>query len=166
MIARRTFLKAGLAGGVLLGAGGLWYAATREGVAPGRLDGSTRAMFAAIAPVILAGMLPAQPAARDAVVAGVETAYGGLSQAAQQELGQLFGLLAFAPSRYLLTGIASWQAATPDELARFLDDWRFHRFALLRGAYAALHDLVRGAWYARPESWPAIGYPGPPQVRP
>lgn len=166
MISRRTFLKAGLAGGVLLGAGGLWYAATRERVAAGRLDGATRAMFAALAPVMLADMLPARPDAREAVVAGVETAYGGLSPAAQQELGQLFGLLAFAPSRYALTGIASWRSATPDELARFLESWRVHRFALLRGAYAALHDLVLGAWYARPESWPAIGYPGPPQVRP
>jgi len=36
-----------------------------------------------------------------------------------------------------------------------------HRFALLRIAYHALHDLVLGAWYAQPSNWVAIGYPGP-----
>ena len=30
---------------------------------------------------------------------------------------------------------------------------------------AAVHDLVLGAWYAQPESWEAIGYPGPPEVK-
>ena len=62
MIGRRTFLKVGLAGGVVLGAGGIWYAATREAVAQGRLDRATRAMFAAIAPVILAGVALPEPA--------------------------------------------------------------------------------------------------------
>ena len=40
----------------------------------------------------------------------------------------------------------------------------YSRFALLQGAYAALHDLVLGAWYARPEAWPTIGYPGTPEI--
>jgi hypothetical protein len=35
---------------------------------------------------------------------------------------------------------------------------------LLQQGYQALHDLVLAAWYARPDSWPAIGYPGPPEV--
>ena len=42
-----------------------------------------------------------------------------------------------------------------------MQDWRLHRFALLRTAYGALHDLSLGAWYAQPASWNAIGYPGP-----
>lgn len=165
MISRRTFLKAGLAGSALLGAGGAWYAATREPAAPGRLDRATRAMFAAITPVILAGVALPQPSAVEDVVAGVETAFGGLSAAAQQELGDLFGLLSFAPTRRVLTGVADWHQAAPADVDAFLGSWRHHRFALLRGAYAALHDLVLGAWYARPESWEAIGYPGPPEVR-
>lgn len=36
------------------------------------------------------------------------------------------------------------------------------RFDLLKSGYAALHDLILGTWYAQPESWAAIGYPGPP----
>jgi hypothetical protein len=46
-------------------------------------------------------------------------------------------------------------------VAEFLQGWRTHRFGMLRGAYAALHDLVLGAWYAQPDAWAAIGYPGP-----
>jgi len=165
MISRRTLLKAGLAGSVLLGAGGVWYAATREPVAPGRLDRATHAMFAAIAPVILAGVALPQPSATGDIVAGVEIAYGGLSAAAQKELGDLFGLLSFAPTRLVLTGVSDWHQASQADVAAFLESWQRHRFALLRGAYAALHDLVLGAWYARPGSWEAIGYPGPPEVK-
>ena len=165
MIGRRTFLKVGLAGGVVLGAGGIWYAATREAVAQGRLDRATRAMFAAIAPVILAGVALPEPATTEDVGAGVETAFGGLSAAAQTELGELFGLLSFPPTRYVLTGVADWGRVSQADIARFLESWRRHRLSLLRGAYAALHDLVLGAWYARPDSWEAIGYPGPPEVK-
>ena len=35
---------------------------------------------------------------------------------------------------------------------------------LLRSAYAALHDLVLGAWYGNPDNWPGIGYPGPAEI--
>lgn len=165
MIGRRTFLKVGLAGGVVLGAGGIWYAATREAVAPGRLDNATRSMFGAIAPVILAGVALPEPATTEDVVAGVEAAFGGLSAAAQKELGELFGLLSFTPTRFVLTGVSEWGRASHADIAGFLESWRRHRLALLRGAYAALHDLVLGAWYARTESWEAIGYPGPPEVK-
>jgi hypothetical protein len=35
---------------------------------------------------------------------------------------------------------------------------------LLRVAYFALHELVFAAWYGDPQSWPRIGYPGPPEL--
>jgi hypothetical protein len=49
-------------------------------------------------------------------------------------------------------------------VAGFLAAWRSSRLALLQSAYAALHDLSFGAWYAQPESWTDIGYPGPPEI--
>lgn len=165
MLSRRTFLKAGLLGGIALGAGGVWFAATRESAPAGRLPGSTRAMFAAITPVILAGSLDEGNALVERVVDDVERAVAGLSAAAQSELGELFGLLGFYPARLLLTGIGDWRLATRAEIEAFLNGWRLHRIALMQGAYAALHDLVLGAWYAQPESWETIGYPGPPEVK-
>lgn len=164
---RRSFLKAGAVGALVLAAGGGIYRATRPS-APARfvLDGEARAALEAIVPVILAGALPAAADERRRAVAasveGVHAAILNLPLAVQEEVQDLFGLLALAPARRLLTGIAGpWSAAREAEVAAFLQDWRGHRFALLRTAYGALHDLALGAWYAQPASWQAIGYPGP-----
>ena len=164
---RRSFLKAGALAALVLAAGGGIYRAT-QAQAPGRfvLDGEARAALGAIVPAILAGALPLDAAARKSAVAagieGVHAAIANLPLAVQQEVQDLFGLLALAPARRLLTGIAcGWTDARESDVAAFLQDWRTHRFALLRTAYAALHDLVLGAWYAQPASWAAIGYPGP-----
>lgn len=165
MTSRRAFIKAGVLGGLLLGAGGAWFAVTREHAPAGRLTHSARSMFQAITPVMLAGMLGEESGQIERVVDGVERAVAGLGVAAQSELAELFGLLGFYPARKLLTGIDEWRLATPADVEAFLSGWRFHRYAMLQGAYAALHDLVLGAWYAQPESWESIGYPGPPEVR-
>lgn len=166
---RRTFLKAGLLSAALLAAGGGWYRVTHP--APPRgfvLDGEARAALDAIVPALLAGALPDAPADKARAVAAttmrVDRTILGLPLAAQQEVQDLFGLLALAPARRLLTGIPhGWADAQDADVAAFLQDWRVHRLALLRTAYAALHDLVLGAWYSEPAHWDAIGYPGPPK---
>lgn len=164
---RRSFLKAGAVGALVLAAGGGIYRATRA-PAPARfvLDGEARAALEAVVPAILAGALPAGADERRRAVAasveGVHAAILNLPLAAQNEVQDLFGLLALAPARRLLAGISGpWGAAREAEVSAFLQDWRGHRFALLRTAYGALHDLALGAWYAQPASWQAIGYPGP-----
>lgn len=163
---RRTFLKAGALGALALAAGGGIYRATHPS-APQRfaLDGEARAALHAIIPAILDGALP-NGAAREAAIAAttsrVHQAILGLPLATQKEVQDLFGLLALAPARRLLTGIAGgWEHATMPQVTSFLQDWRVHRVGLLRSAYQALHDLVLGGWYADPASWAAIGYPGP-----
>lgn len=163
---RRTFLKAGGLAALALAGGGALYRAMHTGTSHRfALDGEARAALHAIAPAILAGALP-QDAGRAAALAGtiegVHQAILGLPPATQKEVQDLFGLLALAPARRLLTGIAGgWEAARIDEVGAFLQDWRLHRLGLLRSAYHALHDLVLGAWYAQPASWLAVGYPGP-----
>ena len=164
---RRSFLKAGAFGALVLAGGGGIYRAVHT-PQPQRfvLDGEARAALGAIVPAMLAGALPADPSARKAAVAstvaGVHTAISNLPLAVQKEVQDLFGLLALAPARRLLTGVSNgWAQADPQQVTAFLQDWRLHRFALLRTAYSALHDLSLGAWYAQPASWAAIGYPGP-----
>jgi hypothetical protein len=49
-----------------------------------------------------------------------------------------------------------WPRASPAEVATFLESWRTSWSALLQSGYHALHELVMAAWYARPESWPAL----------
>lgn len=166
---RRTFLKAGGLAALLLGAGGAIYRAThadpRHSVPRFALDGEARAALHAIAPAILAGALPqgsGREAALSATIDGVHGAILGLPPATQKEVQDLFGLLALAPARRLLTGVSGgWENADTGQVGAFLQDWRLHRLGLLRSAYHALHDLVLGAWYAQPASWLATGYPGP-----
>ncbi|MBN9422497.1 MAG: hypothetical protein BGO63_14790 [Candidatus Accumulibacter sp. 66-26] len=163
-LTRRTFLRTGLAGGALLACAGWLNAAGARA-----LKSDEREMLAAIAGVLLAGALPPSGAPRRQAIArtvdGIATAVAGLSAATQKEVGELFGLLVLAPARHLLAGVAApWSEAAPGEIADFLESWRNSRLGLLQSGYLALHDLTFGAWYAHPESWAAIGYPGPPEV--
>jgi hypothetical protein len=99
------------------------------------------------------------------VIEGVRVAVAALSPAAQRDVDELFTLLDIGPARGLLTGIwGSWGEASAPEIEAFLQRWRHSRLALLQAGYHALHDLILAAWYAEPESWSSIGYPGPPQV--
>lgn len=167
MPTRRQFLKVGVLGGAALAmaGGGLWLAG--RDVQP--YGAEARSVIAAIAPPILAGALPESAEARrtalNLVVEGVGTAIAGLSPYQQKELADLFGLLSLAPARRWLAGVSSeWPECGPEEAAAFLERWRFSAIGLLAGAYAGLHDLVLGAWYAGEASWESIGYPGPPRL--
>ena len=165
---RRSFLKLGVLGACALAASGAAYRLVRGPAPAGRfvLDGEARAALAAIVPAMLGSALPqeapARAAALDGAIAGVDTAIHGLPLAAQQEVQDLFGLLALAPARRFVAGVKDgWHAADPAQVAAFLQAWRTHRLATLQTAYLALHDLILGAWYADAAHWAAIGYPGP-----
>lgn len=157
---RRSFLKAGLLGGLALAAGGAVYRQFRPAV-PERfaLDAQGRTMLAALIPAIT-GYSPDAPALA-AAVERVGAAINGLPLRVQKEISDLFGLLNMAPTRRLLAGVPAWQEATPAEVAAFLQSWRTHRTEMLQTAYHGLHDLVIGGWYAEPSTWAAIGYAGP-----
>jgi hypothetical protein len=169
-ISRRTLLKAGIAGGAgLLLVRWLYTSTTTPQSTPtpsGALNAGARAVVAAIAPVMLAGALPANDRVLlQEVVAGVEQAIAGLPPAARKEIEQLFALLSDAPTRALIGGVwTPWHEASPASIDAFLDRWRDSRFALLRSAYGALHQLVFAAWYGNSNAWPAIGYAGPPSL--
>ncbi len=161
--ARRQFLRTGLAGGLLLSFCGWLNAA---GARP--LSAGEREMLAAIAGALLDGALPNEREQRQQLVAqtvdGIGRAVAGLALATQKEISELFALMVLAPGRMVIIGVGkSWRAASVAEVAEFLQSWRTSRLSLLQSAYAALHDLTFGAWYARPESWAAIDYPGPPR---
>ncbi len=166
---RRSFLKAGALAALVLAAGGGLYRHTHPPAPKGFvLDDGARGALHAIVPAILAGMLPAEPRARTQAIAAttarLDQTILGLPLAAQQEVQDLFGLLALGPARRLLTGIPhGWAEAKDAEVSAWLQDWRTHRIGLLRTAYQALHDLVLGSWYSDPANWAAIGYPGPLQ---
>jgi hypothetical protein len=164
---RRSFLKAGALAALVLAAGGGIVRYTHPPAPKGFvLDGEARNALHAIVPAILAGVLPTEASARADAIASTTGRLNqtilGLPLATQQEVQDLFGLLALGPARRLLTGIPhGWLDAKDAEVNAWLQDWRTHRIGLLRTAYQALHDLVLGSWYSDPASWAAIGYPGP-----
>jgi len=161
MTTRRNFFRLLGGGAIALAAGGVLYRGLQQS-APRRfsLDTAGHEFLTVIVPVLV-GPAARSPADIAATVSRVQAAIAGLPLAAQAELQDLFGLLALAPARRLLTGLPAWRDATPAQVQTFLQDWRLHRFLKLRSAYQALHDLVLGSWYADPASWGAIGYPGP-----
>lgn len=170
MASRRTFLAAGVGASLALALGGGLYRTTQAALAVPlqerlALGGEARNALAAIVPALLAGALAAGPAGAASVTTVIERVHLAilrLPPAARNEVQNLFGLLALAPARRLLTGISGgWANAGPAEVHAFLQGWRDSNFALLRAAYGALHDMVLGAWYADPANWDAIGYPGP-----
>ena len=161
-ISRRTFLTTGgVAALALAVCGGAWRYTHPAPATAFVLTDDAGAILDAIIPAMLAGALTdraAIPATRARVVSAIH----GLPLTAQQEIQGLFRLLALGPVRRFLAGVpADWQQATPEQVSAFLQSWRAHRLADLQVAYAALHDLILGAWYAEPSSWAAIGYPGP-----
>jgi hypothetical protein len=169
MVSRRQVIKFGVAGGLLLAAAGVARAQKGYRAATGadRLEVLTEGdgeVLAAVAPAILAGT-GAAGASLAAIVGSIDRAVAGLPPHLQAEVKQLLALLASWPGRRLLAGVsAPWPEASPAAVAAFLERWRFSRLALFQQAYHALHELVLAAWYARPDSWPAIGYPGPPAL--
>jgi len=176
MTTRRTFLLAGTAGAAALTVA-WWLRSTPERTAGtgadaplAALDPSAPAIVAAIVPVMLAGALPDDDAARAGAlresVTNVGRAIGGLPPAAQKEMAELFALLGLPATRVALAGIGTpWDEASPAAVAAFLERWRTSRFMLLRSAYDALHQLILAAWYGNESAWKAIGYPGPPEIQ-
>jgi hypothetical protein len=167
---RREFIKVGIAGTAL-------FAAVRfigrplaaPATAFRALDERAARIVAALVPVVLAGSLPPEGDARAAavrdVVASFDRSVAALAPAIQSEVGDLFGVLSFPPSRLAFTGLwAAVEESSAAEIKAFLDRWRTSRFDLQRVSYHALTQFIQAAWYDDPRSWPAIGYPGPPAV--
>jgi hypothetical protein len=170
-LSRRTFIAAGVLGVAALAATRFLPRPSVTGDAGGlrALDADGAAVLAAVAPALLEGALPDEPASRREALretlVGVDTAILGLPPAMQRELGQLFALLASLPGRVLLARTPrAWSDMSGADVEAFLLRLQASRWSLLRAAYDAIHQLVLAAWYGNPRSWSAIGYGGPPAL--
>lgn len=166
---RRTWLGFGIASGLVLAAGGGALALWRPGWDEGRLTPAGRELFAAVARVVLEGLLPdaaaapaAHAAAVDAHLGRLEATLAGLPPAVQAEAAELAALLLHPAGRRLFAGLATpWPQATTPELRAAMQGLRSSSLALRQQVFHALRDLTNGAWFAAPATWRAIGYPGP-----
>jgi len=83
--------------------------------------------------------------------------------ATQAELRRLVRLFESGAAGLLLDGQPRlFTASSPAEQDRRLAAWAKSRIALRRTGFHALKRTVYASYYASPETWGAVGYPGPP----
>jgi hypothetical protein len=172
-LSRRSLLKLGVAGGMVLGVAGLTAELSgcggkRQASASGFrfLRDADLALFSALIPVVLDGILPEDETLRSPQVAEtlqrIDAACYPLNPSAQAELYKLFDLLNLRATRWLATGVsAPWPEAGRRDIEHFLLRWRDSRIGLFNAGYRALTKLVSTAYFGTSASWPAAGYPGP-----
>lgn len=169
---RRDFLRLGMTGTLVLST--VSFTAMLSGCASVPPAAGLRVLRApdvvilrALMPVVLAGALPSDDSRERVLDESINLLDGLLaasSRAGQQQVGQLFDLMAFAPTRRLVVGLdKEWDKASPDEINAFLTAWSKSRFDMLRAAYIALTQMITMNWYLQPRSWGAINYV-PPRV--
>lgn len=167
-LTRRSFLRTGLAGGLLLAVGGAGLAlqgtAIRRPARPLRcLDERSFAVLAAVADRIAPGRDGFPSASELHVAEKVDALLATLDPAMVQEVRQLLGLLENAAVGLLFDG--RWRPFTrlpPEEQDEVLRAWQQSRLSIRRTGWAALHGLCSAAYYASPEVHARLGYPGPP----
>ena len=166
---RRRLLTLGFGAAVALAVTVGGFSRLRPESSVGHLSPKALAIFTAFARAVLDGSLPELASARDdqlqAHLRRVGEAISSFPPATQTELSQLLSLLATAPGRRLLTGLTTtWDEATVEELQACLQRMRTSSLSLRQQTYHALRDLTNAAFYADPQAWPLMGYPGPVSV--
>lgn len=165
---RRTFIRRGLFGGLLLAVGGsvgllAWPSDQR--LRPRRplkaLDERQFAVLAAIA----ARTVGAPQADPITIAERVDAQMALAPPEARADFGKLLLLFENALAGLVFDGRARpFTRLPPEAQDQVLAHWRDSRLAVRRSGYAALRKLTQAAWYAAPEAWPDVGYPGPPQL--
>ncbi|HET7453716.1 MAG TPA: gluconate 2-dehydrogenase subunit 3 family protein [Thermoanaerobaculia bacterium] len=171
ILTRRDLLRRGILGTLLFGAAGataaFWWPTRRRRPRPGLrvFDEREASILAAVAETILA-IEPGAPTADEVDVVGRVDALLARSPAAvQRELARLLRLFENGATGLLtVTGWTSFTAAGPARREARLRAWQTSRIAVFRTGFQAMKRLCGAAYYSAPKSWPAVGYPGPPEV--
>ena len=165
---RRTFVKRGLWGGVLLAAGGslglaLWPSTMMP--PPRRpLQALDRRQFA-ILTAVAARTVQAPNADPVEIAHGCDDRLAIAYPEVRHDIGQLLLLLENGLAGLVLDGRARpFTRLSPEAQDAALGDRRDSRLAVRRGGYAALRKLTQAVFYGPPAGWPDTGYPGPPTL--
>src|SRR5512138_2903540 len=169
-LGRRRFIQGGLLGAVFL-AGAGWLALRRKVDLVG-VGGPYAVLTPPEAGVLLAAArrivppgpsFPTADAVRitERVDAFLAMSHPGVQKDVKRLLAlfdsALFGLaLDGSPTRFVAASEASQDAR--------LESWATSRLTVRRTGFRALRRLVCSAYYSSPETWSAIGYPGPPSL--
>lgn len=167
---RRSFLKKGLFGGLLLALGGGGFLLTRRGAqvaVPSGLEVLNAQEYAVMWAIVqrfhpAREGFPAADSINTAVAADAVIAQ--LEPVTQDELKQLLMLFENALPNFLFGGrITPFTQLDPKDQDAVLEEWRDSRLTLRRTGYRALRGLALAAYYGNPTTWTALGYGGPLQ---
>ena len=161
---RRSFLKKGLFGALVLALGGGGLA-----LCPSGHVASPTAPLLVLEPagfqvlVAVAGrMVVAKGADPVAIAHAVDLALTRTTLEAQADLNKLLGLLENAlPGLLLDARVLPFTRLSPEARDRVLDSWRTSRFALRRSGYQALRKLCLASHYLEETSWGGLDYKPP-----
>ncbi|HUK65991.1 MAG TPA: gluconate 2-dehydrogenase subunit 3 family protein [Anaeromyxobacteraceae bacterium] len=167
---RRRFLRAGLFGTALLVFGGTGFLATRRTRVTIDPGGPLTVFSPAEAAVLLAvanRLVPEREGfprpARLGLAAKMDRIAAMADRPTQADLRRLVRLFESAMWGFLFGGdLQLFSEASPGRQDARLSAWAKSRINQRRTGYRALKNLVYAAYYASPETFPAIGYPGPP----
>lgn len=167
---RRDFLRAGFLGSAVLATISSTALLTGCSQIPQKglrlLRPADVQLLRALIPVVMGGALPQEREARskmlDTLVGGLDAAVFSTSVSGRKQFLQLFDLLTFAPTRFLLAGMKSdWAESSAQEVDAFLQKWQYSSVGLFNAGYNGLVQAIKMQWYVQPESWAAIGYVKP-----
>lgn len=171
---RRRFLRRGLAGGALLvAAGTLPFAFRSTRLRPARgplrlLSAEEYSVLAAAAARIVPGdgAGPKWPTAEALDCAGkIDALMARVHPDVGNDFRRLLRLLESSAFGALQAGSPRpFTQASPAEQTARLEGWRTSRLDLLRSGYQAVKRLAHASYYASPETYALVGYPGPPDV--
>src|SRR5690606_29612367 len=169
-ITRRTLLRYGLGGGLLLLAGGagLSLQPSRRRAPRAPLRALDERSFSVLAAVV-DRMLPPRPGYPSAAELGIAERVDAFLAEGDPAVARKFRhallLLENGLAGFLFDGRARHFARLPPEAQdRVLDAWRTSAWSFRRMVYRALHGLCMAVYSTCPEVFPAVGYPGPPPL--
>lgn len=151
---------------VLAGAGA---ASLRPAIRRGLLTADGQILVNALGQAILQGSLPEDNPAVALALTGLQKRFEELVQAlpahTQSDIEEMLVALNHpAGCRALMGHSIDWATASPQQVQTALTDMQKSDWSLRRQAYLALHDLIGGAYFAAPQTWAILGYPGPMAV--
>jgi hypothetical protein len=171
---RRRFLRRGLIGGaVLVAAGAAPFAFRSTRLRQPRnalrlLSPGEYSVLAAVAARIVPGdgAGPKWPSADAVDCAGkIDALMARVHPDVGNDFRRLLRLIESGLVGVLLAGSPRpFTRATPAQQDARLEAWRTSRLAVLRSGYQAVKRLAHASYYASPETYALVGYPGPPDV--
>lgn len=166
---RRTVLRGGVLGGLLLAAAGAGLALQpgrlREPSKPLRaLDARTFSVLAAVADRVCPGGRGLPSASELGVPERVDALLDALDPGNAADLSQALRLIENGLPGLLLDGRPrAFTACDPATQDRVLERWRTSRLTVRRTAWKALVALISSAYWSDARTFGFVGYPGPPR---